>query len=437
MKLTKTRIEAVRVIYAVLLACALLAPCGSTALAAEGRPAEIRQTAPPPATGIPQPQHTGDAVESIATELYPTDVKTVATSAGRQIIKTYILSPQQSPADIPRDSFSRDGWLYAITDITEKRTSGTESYSHTETVEIETKTKELNEIIILLSPTIDYQSEDGYCGVLTLDLASVSCEAAGHRNSSHTVSATREYPHLSCADTSLIPKTITDKGRELGLDSVTWEVQHYVTIDYVDIPETYRAIAHYSARVSRSAITGYVTTADYTGEVSRTVMGDTAYTAYFVGTEIAPPPRLAETPSIAPPLAAVPETGESPLPAAQSGRVPFALLLIMTAVLFAIVGAGVYWFLLRSNVKIYKVSEGSRVLTEKRRIGAKQMVIDLTPLECSRYELEIARHAAKALNGKVLEVLYGPVCLKHTIAYEGNPYRADVNISTGTIKAIY
>jgi hypothetical protein len=34
------------------------------------------------------------------------------------------------------------------------------------------------------------------------------------------VTATREYPHLSTNDTSLIPKTITDNGRTLELDNV-------------------------------------------------------------------------------------------------------------------------------------------------------------------------------------------------------------------------
>jgi len=268
MKRPIPRFRPARLVCTTLLACVMLLSCGLTALAAEEGPPDLVQATKPPLINIPLPPYPEDMTE---VELYPADVLSIIEGSTRQIVKTYILTAEQSPTDIPRDGFIRDGWWYEITDITEQRTSGTDTKNFSETVKINTDTKDLNEIIKLLSPTLDYQDEDGYCGLLVLDMASINCEAAGYQNSSYTVTATREYPHLSANDLSLIPKTITENGRVLELDSVSWEVQHYTTVDYEDIPDSYRAVAKYTARASRSVVTGYITTAEYKGEVSRTV----------------------------------------------------------------------------------------------------------------------------------------------------------------------
>jgi len=250
------RQKPLRLVCAVLFVCIMLLSCGLTAFAAESEP-EIEQITAPAA--LPLPPYPEDMRE----ELYPADVQTVTNGDTRQIVRTYILTAGQTPADIPRASFIRDGWLFTLTDITEQRTSETDTRNHTETVEISTGSNNMNDIIKLLQPTLEYQSPDGYGGLLTLDLSSVTCEAAGYRNSSYTVTATREYPHLSANDLSLIPKTITDNGRTLELDAVSWEVQQYVYVDYQSIPDSYRAVATYTAKATRSVVTGYTTTAAY------------------------------------------------------------------------------------------------------------------------------------------------------------------------------
>jgi hypothetical protein len=91
---------------------------------------------------------------------------------------------------------------------------------------------------------------------------------------------------MSSNDTSLIPKTITDSGRTLTLESVNWKTQNYVTVDYEQIPETYTAIATYTGTASRTTITGYITTAEYRGKLSKILTGKTVYTAYFIGVPI-------------------------------------------------------------------------------------------------------------------------------------------------------
>jgi LPXTG-site transpeptidase (sortase) family protein len=296
--------------------------CGLTAYAAEAEP-PAPQTPPPPAvaaTAAPPPAEK---------PLYPAEVRALADDNGRQIVKTYILAPGQDPADIPRGNFERDGWRYALTDITKNRVAGRDAKAHTETVTVDTDTNDLNAVIARLSPTLEYQSEDGFAGTLALNLASVKCEAAGYKSSGCTVSATREYPHLSNADTSLIPKTITENGRTLALEDVTWETQSTVNVDYEDIPESYRAVAQYTAKASKTVVTGYVTTADYIGEISRTTAGDTVYAAHFDGKEL----NLTLTPTETP--LAEPGGGQS-----DTASPPLLWIIPIAAVLALLAGVG-------------------------------------------------------------------------------------------------
>jgi hypothetical protein len=430
-----SRRRSMRYVGVMLLALVCALPlCGLTVFAAEeGSPdlpttaPAIQETAPPPVAIVPLPPYPEDTRD----ELFPADVQTVIDGDTRQIVKTYVLVPEQSPADIPRDTFERDGWRYSLTDITEKRTGGTDTRVHTETVAINTDSKDLNAIIALLSPTLEYAADDGYCGLLTLDLASVKCEAAGHKNSSYTVTATRDYPHLSANDLSLIPKTITESGRTLDLDTVSWEAQRTVNVDYEDIPESYRAIAKYTATASKTVVTGYVTTADYTGEISKTVTGDTVYTAYFDGKEINPSPELTDPDS---------PTGKPSATDRESGGIPVLPIAIGLAALALLAGAAAFLFL-RRNVKVYSVKDGTLLLVAKDRISAKNPTVNLTPLKESadgrRFALEIDRFTAKGLNGKTVEVVYGPASLKHKIAYEGNAYKIEADFGAGTVQAIY
>jgi hypothetical protein len=212
-------------------------------------------------------------------------------------------------------------------------------------------------ILRQLSPTIDFTSEDGYFGMLTLDVSSIAVETAGTKTSNYTASATREYPHLSSNDTSLVPKEIKDGGRTLTLASVDWKTNYSMTVDYEQIPSSYTAVASYTAQASRTVVTGYITTAEYKGSVSRLNQGRTTYTAYFMGTEIVPEripleiiePTPEQTPDPTPEATETPEIEiesepeiEAEQESKQNGN---PLLIIISAVLFALLsglGAGYY-----------------------------------------------------------------------------------------------
>jgi hypothetical protein len=171
-----------------------------------------------------------------------------------------------------------------------------ETRDHTETVTLNTDTKEIEQILPLLAPTIEFKSEDGFVGVLTLDVPSVKVETAGTKTSSYMMSVTREYPRLSTNDTELVPKTVTDKGKTYHLAGVEWQVGNYSTVDYERVADYYTALATYTATGSSTKVTGYITTAEYSGILSKLVQGRPVYTAHYIGEEIRTPLKMTEPP---------------------------------------------------------------------------------------------------------------------------------------------
>jgi hypothetical protein len=219
---------------------------------------------------------------------------------------------------------------------------------------------------------------------------------------------------------------------------VSWETQHTIAVDYEQVPESYKAIAKYTRTGTKIEVTGYVTTAVYSGEITKAVTGDTVYTAYFEGVEINPTPKPTATtaPTSEPSETAAP--GATDKPDNQQGDGGFApspmWVIPLVAVLALLGGAGAFLFL-RRNVKIYR--DGFRVLVAKDRLTAKAPVIDLTPLDGDSFGLVIDKLSAKGLNGVTVEVRSGATSLKHKIAYEGNAYKIAVDFGAGTIQAIY
>jgi hypothetical protein len=351
-------------------------------------------------------------------ELYPANVEVKSEGNTRYIVKTYILSDAHDPSGISREEFSRDGWNYNLTDITENQAVNVDRRTFKETVSFNSESSDFNEILKQLSPTLEYKSEDGYQGLLALDLSSVNCEIAGQHNSSYTVTATREYPSLSSNDLSLIPKSITENGRTYQLDDVNWEAQNYSNVDYINIPDSYRAVARYTGTASRTVITGYTVTAEYFGEITKERIGETVYQAHFTGSHAEP--LLKGKPIFS-----------------ENNLIPLMFLLILLVLL-----AGAAAFLhFRHNVKVYSGTDGHFTLIAKYRITAKNPVIDLTPLrshtkdEC--FKLEIDKYASKRLNQKNIKIIYGSKTLQHTLAFEGKPYIIEADFHGETVKAIH
>jgi hypothetical protein len=195
-------------------------------------------------------------------------------------------------------------------------------------------------------------------------------------------------------------------------------------------------------------VTGYITTAEYFGEITKTIAGDTIYTAHFWGTEIAVDNGQVTVDSYKDESddngqAAKVDGYEgddetnaelSAISSQQSSDLPIAPILITLAVLGAVAGAAAY-FHKRRNVKIYR--DNFSVLIAKDKISVKSKSIDLTPLDGNQFGIEIEKLTAKSLNGKAVEIRHGTSGMTHRIAYEGNAYRIEVDFNAGTIQGIY
>ena len=240
-----------------------------------------------------------------------------------RINKTYQLSLADDPSLIPTEDFVRNGRRYYLLDMTRKDEVGVDIQTHTETVTQASDTNSLEAILQRLDAEMEVTTEDGYVGILRLDHTSVQVTTDGYATKTNTLSASRSYPNLSEADTSLIPKTIEDKGKTLTLGDVKWSES--MDVDGEGNPVTrYTATASYTGTTSSRYATGYTVSASYTGEVSKPNCAVVTYTAIF-GSEKVPEeskapdgsenhdPGQTEAPDTAEDLDAVKE------PAEQSG----------------------------------------------------------------------------------------------------------------------
>ena len=212
------------------------------------------------------------AIPAMAADiLYPVEVTEYMEGDRSRLKKIYVLTPADDPSLIPTEDFDREGQTYTLLDITRQDQVETDTRDYTETVTLESKTKDMDAILPQLTATLEVDTEEGYTGVLTLDTASIQVEAAGYSTSTRAVTAARTYPNLSDADVSLIPKSIEDGGRTLELANVQWQ----------EAGEFYTANATYTGTASSKYATGYTVTAEYSGEVSKTTNDTVTYAAVF------------------------------------------------------------------------------------------------------------------------------------------------------------
>ena len=185
-----------------------------------------------------------------------------------EISQFYIQNTHQGI--ISQDVYKRQGFLYEYDGMTQEPVSKTESKSVSQTVTVESGSTKTEENLALLAGSIPYEA-DGYTGTLTLLPASIHTEAKGYATRSYTVSDTRTYTDLAYNDPSLIPQAVEKNGLTLALTGVTWHGEGGTGANGSLIPASYTATASYSGTGSTRYATGYLTTADYAGTVTRTV----------------------------------------------------------------------------------------------------------------------------------------------------------------------
>ena len=222
----------------------------------------------------------------------PTNTVVQNLNGSQQVVKTYTVSPEVDAQTLIEEPFQLEGFLYTYADIVKQDNRVAERQSHTETVTVETAKKNLDVILEQLAPTMEY--DDGtWAGTLALDHTSISTQAAGYTTGSSTVTATKTIGPLDRNDMSYVPATTVKNGVTLNLSNVEWQVIGADVVGDVMAPCSYQAVATYSGKSYYKAATGYVTTANYVGEVTHEGVESVTYQVTYLGEEYEPEPSHA------------------------------------------------------------------------------------------------------------------------------------------------
>ena len=222
----------------------------------------------------------------------PTSTVVQNLNGSQQVVKTYTVALDVDARTLIEEPFQLEGFLYTYADIVKQDNRVAERQSHTETVTVETAKKNLDVILEQLAPTMEY--DDGtWAGTLALDHTSISTQAAGYTTGSSTVTATKTIGPLDRNDMSYVPATTTKNGVTLNLSNVEWQVIGADVVGDVMAPCSYQAVATYSGKSYYKAATGYVTTANYVGEVTHEGVESVTYQVTYLGEEYEPEPSHA------------------------------------------------------------------------------------------------------------------------------------------------
>ena len=312
----------------------------------------------------------------------------------QRIVKTYVPPPSADPDTLREAAFDYDGYHYTWAYTTKEEHPFLLTKSASETVTVETAKNELTAILEQLAPIIEY--DDGeYRGELSLDHTTLHTEASGYETRRSSVSETKVIPNLASNDMSYVPATTVKNGKTLNLAGVDWQVTGTALVGEELVPSQYQAVATYTGSSSYQAATGYVTTAEYKGEVTAAGIENITYVVVYTGTEIQP-------------LVVEPEPAPSRgLSGGSGGSLLWLLWVVLAA---ALIGAAVYLLLHRKTVYVYVPGSKPRdyKLVAKFRIKEDDaLALDLTNLDLDpegNVAIEIKHALAKKIRGKVFAV---------------------------------
>lgn len=211
---------------------------------------------------------------------YPTDIKTISSGDLSLVIKSFEVSEDVDPEQLASD-FEQDGIRYTKQEILKNDLPDkTETKLASRTVSLECSAEEEKKILQTLAPLIDYE-EDGYIGQLQLDTASIYTEVTDTQSYRYLVTETKELAGMDRNDTAYIPKSATKNGVKLTLEDVDWTVMGCGESRGRLVPSAYSAQAKYTGYAYGSKPTGYLATATYVGEVTRTTPGLVRYSIVY------------------------------------------------------------------------------------------------------------------------------------------------------------
>ena len=352
-------------------------------------------------------------VSASAASYVADDINYQNLNGQQQAIMVYTLLPDQQPEDLIEQDFEYDGYLYAYSGMTKQEQTFNEEKLHTETITVNTGSKDLKDILAELKPTIEF--DDGTSqGILALDHETIKTEAAGYKTSSYTVTATKNFTGLTSNDSSLIDPTAVKNGRTLSLSNITWSVESTALVGDTLVPATYSAVATYSGTASSTVATGYITTAEYTGKVTASGISSIKYTVTYIGT-----PILVEEPDT-----------EISAPMAIGGLIVIAVL--CGGVLFLILR-------FRKNTTVYKSTGEDNEYDKCGKLSLKvrnpELRIDhLKDVPSGVIAIEIDEGVAKKLFGKKISVRYYDRIMTHTVGTVNGPYWFKMDVGEAPVE---
>ena len=221
----------------------------------------------------------GLAASAAGTEL-PEQVVVEDRNGSQRLIKTFVVSPQTDPDSLREDPFLYEGRNYTWAYTTKEEHTALDVKSVTETVTVETQDDDLASILMELDSVLPYD-QDGYTGELILDHTTLDIQAAGHEERYGTLTDIQVFSDLPGNDAGQIPASTERDGATLPLVHVEW--QEEAPSEEAPAVPRYQAVAIYAATTSYSGATGYLTTAQYSGQVTNSGVDSVTYTVVYTG----------------------------------------------------------------------------------------------------------------------------------------------------------
>ncbi len=221
------------------------------------------------------------SVSVFADTIYPVTSYEREQNGYMTISKTYALAEDDNPNDINTLDFERYGMTFTLQEVIKKDTTTQDTVKYTEEVEKQTSTNEVSKVIGEFEDTIEVE-RNGYKGVLSLDVKTITSSASGKKTSYGTQSITKNYYNLESQDLSQFPKTVTENGATYTFGGATFTSNASNNIDNNQINSSVNANVTYTRGTSNTYVTGYTTTATYTGELTKLVDDKTLYTVTFM-----------------------------------------------------------------------------------------------------------------------------------------------------------
>lgn len=266
---------------------------------------------------------------------YPIEIQSTEDNGYQLLVKSFLVPQGTDPQTLIEEELVRRGVEYRVSDILRKeQEDSTETREVSQTVTVTTDSTEKEELLNSLAPSIQYD-ENGFSGILTLNLDSISSEVVEQESYSYVVKDSKEYTGLQRNDPYYIPKSSEKNGITLELKDIQWTPMASA-VENSDVPSMYSATAIYSGTAWGSKASKYLVTANYSGEVSKVTEGEILYSIVYE--EI---PEIIEVSSF-----------------------PWDKVLMITAVLLLMAGlaAGTVW-LLRSD--LFKKKRKDRTVEPK------------------------------------------------------------------------